>query len=269
MSRSTTGWKLGGSSEVRRPSDLVLLMCGLLVFEAALGASQEEIGGSGYENRDEEMVEGKVAEILSRPEFERLRVEPGPDPPPAERGWLARFIDWLEAWLNREGRDKPFSALTLPGFELLIYAAVALAVGLVLAMMVKALASGSRSTTTEPSQPRQSSAIRSFVAPGEIAPEEYWRRAIAHGEGGRYREAIREILLGAMSSIERRGLIRFRKGLTNRDYRLAVGGTSRESFALIANAFEIVTFGRREPTPESYRHCCQEFEKSFRAEDAN
>ena len=253
MSRSTSGWKLGGSSEVRRTLPLVLFLC-----------------GAGYENRDEEMVEDKVAEILSRPEFERLRDEPTPDRRLAEPGWLARFIDWLEAWLSREeDRNKNFPVFALPGFELLIYAAVALGVGLVLAMMVRAIASGSRSRKIRPSLQTQSSVVRSFVAPGEIAPEEYWRRAIAHGEGGRYREAIREILLGAMSSIERRGLIRFRRGLTNRDYRLAVGGTSRDSFAFIANAFEIVTFGRREPTLESYRHCCREFEKSFRSEDAD
>ncbi|HXV61665.1 MAG TPA: DUF4129 domain-containing protein [Vicinamibacteria bacterium] len=266
MSRSISDWKLGGSPEVRRPLDFVLLLCGLLAFDAATGAPQEEIGGSGYENRDGGTVENKVAEILSRPEFERLRDEPKPDRPLRERGWLARFIDWLEAWLSRENRSTS-PAFALPGFEFLIYAAAALGVGLVLAMMVKAIASGSRSGKIEPSRPSPSSGVRSFVAPGEIAPEEYWRRAIAHGERGRYREAIREILFGAMSSIERRGLIRFRKGLTNRDYRLAVRGTSRESFALIATAFEIVAFGRREPTLESYRACCQEFEKSFRAEE--
>ncbi|MBC7964335.1 MAG: hypothetical protein H7Z17_00295, partial [Fuerstia sp.] len=54
--------------------------------------------------------------------------------------------------------------------------------------------------------------------PGELAVSTYESRAIQFASAGNYRAGIRELLLGSMSWIERAGLIRYRKGLTNRDY---------------------------------------------------
>jgi hypothetical protein len=110
-------------------------------------------------------------------------------------------------------------------------------------------------------------AVRVFgaeSAPGELDPDEYWRRALSHGEKRHYREGMRELLLGAMSVAERRGLIRFRRGLTNRDYFYAVRGPARESFSFIASAFEHVYFGRREATADAFRDSCRAYQKSFR-----
>jgi hypothetical protein len=75
---------------------------------------------------------------------------------------------------------------------------------------------------------------------------------------------MRELLLGAMSAIERKGAIRFRRGLTNRDYLYAVRGGSREAFGIIASAFEYVYFGRREATSDAFRDSCRAYQKSFR-----
>ncbi len=54
--------------------------------------------------------------------------------------------------------------------------------------------------------------------PGETEVGIYERRALQLAQEGNYRAAIRELLLGSMSWIERSGQIRYRKGLTNRDY---------------------------------------------------
>jgi hypothetical protein len=75
---------------------------------------------------------------------------------------------------------------------------------------------------------------------------------------------MRELLLGAMSASERRGLIRFRRGLTNRDYFFSVRGPARESFGFIASAFEHVYFGRREATPDAFRDSCRAYQRSSR-----
>jgi hypothetical protein len=101
-------------------------------------------------------------------------------------------------------------------------------------------------------------------APEELPPDEYWRRALSHGEKRHFKEGMRELLLGSMSVLERKGLIRFRRGLTNRDYFYSARGGARESFGVIASAFEHVYFGRRDATAEAFRDSCQAYQKSFR-----
>jgi hypothetical protein len=100
-------------------------------------------------------------------------------------------------------------------------------------------------------------------APGEMAPAEYWRKAQELAERRDYKGAIRQLLLAAMSTLERRGLVRFRKGLTNRDYLRAARGPSQTSIAAIVRQFEHVYFGRREATAEGYSECLRELEKGF------
>lgn len=102
--------------------------------------------------------------------------------------------------------------------------------------------------------------------PGELGVSIYERRAQQLAEQGNYRSAIRELLLGAMSWIERRGSIRYRRGLTNRDYLRSVWRqtTIRNAFGTVALAFEQVYFGRRAATPEMYQHCLSAFQGVFR-----
>ena len=66
-----------------------------------------------------------------------------------------------------------------------------------------------------------------------------------------------------MSATERRGLIRYRRGLTNRDYIWAARGAMRESLRTIVATFELIYFGRRDATAESYLACTRAYGKSF------
>ncbi len=86
---------------------------------------------------------------------------------------------------------------------------------------------------------------------------------------GNYRLAIRELLLGSMSWIERAGLIRYRKGLTNRDYVRSVWARmdKREAYLMTATQFEYVFFGRRVPTAEMFEQCLTSFRGAFREEE--
>ncbi|HQZ66268.1 MAG TPA: DUF4129 domain-containing protein [Planctomycetaceae bacterium] len=108
------------------------------------------------------------------------------------------------------------------------------------------------------------------VPPGELAASTYETRAIQLAATGDYRAAIRELLLGSMSWIERAGLIRYRKGLTNRDYVRAVWRRreKREGFLTTASQFEFVYFGRRMPTAEMFETCLVSFQGAFREEEA-
>ena len=105
--------------------------------------------------------------------------------------------------------------------------------------------------------------------PGEMQVSAYEARALQLASAGNYRAAIRELLLGAMSWIERRGLIRYRRGLTNRDYLRAIWRTTekRNAFAVIGLNFERIFFGRRDATDEMFRSTLQAFREAFREEE--
>ena len=108
-----------------------------------------------------------------------------------------------------------------------------------------------------------------LVPPGELAASTYEYRAIQLASGGNYRAAIRELLLGSMSWIERAGIIRYRRGLTNRDYVRAVWRRKdkREAYLTTAVNFEYVFFGRRVPTVEMFESCLTSFRGAFREEE--
>ena len=106
--------------------------------------------------------------------------------------------------------------------------------------------------------------------PGELAASTYESRAILMASEGNYRAAVRELLIGSMSWIERAGLIRFRKGLTNRDYVRAVWKKEdqRNAYARTALEFERIYFGRRDATSEMFENCLKSFQGNFREEEA-
>lgn len=106
--------------------------------------------------------------------------------------------------------------------------------------------------------------------PGEIAASTYESRAIQYAEQKNFAAAIRELLLGSMSWIERAGLIRFRKGLTNRDYIRAVWRQEdrRAAYLVTGTEFELVFFGRRMATSEMFARCLTAFQGAFGEETA-
>ncbi|MEZ6124781.1 MAG: DUF4129 domain-containing protein [Planctomycetaceae bacterium] len=107
--------------------------------------------------------------------------------------------------------------------------------------------------------------------PGELAASTYEPRALQLAQDGQYRLAVRELLLGSMSWIERAGMIRFRKGLTNRDYLRAVWRQDlhRNAFGITAQQFERIYFGRRVATREMFNDCLHAFQGAFREEAAS
>lgn len=107
------------------------------------------------------------------------------------------------------------------------------------------------------------------VPPGELAASTYESRALKMAADSNFRSAIRELLIGSMSWIERSGLIRFRKGLTNRDYLRAVWRDEprRGSYHAIAVHFERIYFGRRDATAEMFADCLEHFQGAFREEE--
>lgn len=110
-------------------------------------------------------------------------------------------------------------------------------------------------------------ALEVDASPGEREPDEWLRQALAHARAGRHGEALRALLLGALAGIERRGLIRPRRGLTNGDYLRAVLGDARLHASLepIVLAFDEVHFGRRALDAARFEACVRHYRAGFQA----
>ena len=163
------------------------------------------------------------------------------------------------------------SSLTFGLSQVLLYLAVIVTLGIIIwlvAMVIKSSDGRNRSLDRSFLHQDEDGIINPAIPPGELAASTYESRALKFAADGDYRSAVRELLLGSMSWIERAGLIRFRKGLTNRDYIRAVWRQSdrRDAYYVTALEFEKVYFGRRDATQEMFENCLQSFRGAFREE---
>lgn len=101
--------------------------------------------------------------------------------------------------------------------------------------------------------------------PGEYPADVYLARARELAAAGRYREAITQLLLGAMSSLERAGLVRYRRGLTCRDYARAVRAHKPQYTSLrnMVRLYEPLAFGRRPAAHHHFERGLKEYQSGF------
>jgi Domain of unknown function (DUF4129) len=106
-------------------------------------------------------------------------------------------------------------------------------------------------------------------SPGELPADVYIQRARELAASGKYREAIAQLLLGGMSNLERAGVVKYRKGLTHRDYVRASRSQPREyqSMRAMVRLYEPLGFGRRTPTPKHFERSLSAYEAGFRRND--
>ncbi len=104
-------------------------------------------------------------------------------------------------------------------------------------------------------------------APGEVPADVYITRARKFAAQGLYNEAVAQLLLGAMSNIERAGLIQYRKGLTNRDYLRVIRSNKGHylAFRLIVRTYEPIGFGRRNANEAHFEKLLAGYQQGFRA----
>ena len=194
-------------------------------------------------------------------------------------GAVSDFFQWLFSGLRSPGgttRPPPapnssggfgFFGITDLLTTLAIIAILAILI-VIIAMVVKSI--DTRKQKRESLLSDLSDVLSDVVTPpGELAASTYESRAINLAAAGDYRAAIRELLLGSMSWIERAGLIRYRRGLTNRDYLRCVWRRQdkRNAFLTTATQFEYVFFGRRDPTAEMFEQCLAGFRGAFHEEE--
>jgi len=108
-------------------------------------------------------------------------------------------------------------------------------------------------------------------SPGETEADVFLREALRLAERGEYRPALGQLVLGAMSVIERRQWIRYRRGLTLNDYVRSVRSRPEQLTGLrsVVDSYEPVEFGRRSATEgvfetalAGYRHAFSKLEST-------
>ncbi len=191
------------------------------------------------------------------------------------RGFLLKILDRLTELLDRlfsnSAGNTPASdsqrsfGLSQLVLMLAIVAVVAVVV-LILVAVIRSIQGRVAAARTEITPPGSAVTIVPKLPPGEIASNVYEQRALDFASRGNYSLAIRELLLGAMSWIERSGRIRYRRGLTNLDYARAIGRDPprRQAFSVMSLNFEKVFFGRRQATELMFQECRDCFRKEFR-----
>lgn len=220
---------------------------------------------------DDQNVREVVREVLADPEFRRLhRKESAVGSNDELPKWLRLFIEWLFKTDGEDANERVRDpAIDLQGllYVLAILALVGIVTYLIVAMRQR-LGSAERFDLPDIADDE---ALNPTAPPGELPSSEYERRALAYAERGDFRSALRELVLGTMSWIERAEMIRYRRGLTNRDYVRAVWREpqQRESMLLIVESFELVFFGRRLADSPRFDRALTEFRSSFGKEAAH
>lgn len=145
---------------------------------------------------------------------------------------------------------------------------VAVLVGFLLWALIKHF-SGRRGEEDEGVDSGDPEGLMPESPPGESPASIYLREALALADAGDYKGALRQLLLGSMSWTERQGLIRFRRGLTNREYLRALRSRPEQlqSMREVVLAFEEVYFGRRPATRERFQKVLPEYRAAFENDD--
>ncbi|MFN0050715.1 MAG: DUF4129 domain-containing protein [Planctomycetales bacterium] len=210
---------------------------------------------------DDESVRRELDEILEHPDFRRLRLEL--NPPEVRTPWIERFFNWL-ADLFRPV-NAPSVSWIGDAFRVFAYAVIGVIACGIIWLIVKAV------NSWRALQREKIAGIKAFeegtaeLPPGDLPADEYLRRARELSGQGLYGEAIAQLLLGAMSATERSGLIRFRRGLTYRDYVRALRQQPEpcQSFRTMVSIYLPIGFGRRSAVPTQFDEALAAYEAAF------
>ncbi|MBI3866846.1 MAG: DUF4129 domain-containing protein [Planctomycetia bacterium] len=218
---------------------------------------------------DKEDIGREFDSLREQREFRRLRKEK-----PVARAeetsfewpeWIKSFGRWLRDLVNSIGSF--FSGLGVL-FQILAYGILAAIAGLIIWLVVRAVNNYQAKQSLRAKVRRSHEEGEADAPPGDLPADEYLKRAAELAERGLFREAIGQLILGAMSRAERSGLIRFRRGLTHRDYLRALRSraTPHQAFKQIVAVYEPICFGRRPAQREHYATSLDGYQTGFREE---
>jgi len=219
--------------------------------------------------RSTEMLREDARQILQAEEFQQFqrihdRALKRLDEKKAAEKFDAEWLSALAKWLKVSDSLSSVLGLLMHG---LAWTLLAMIVALIVHFVIRAIRDYERRRRGDDAGPTRGleGEEEPEHAPGDLAADAYVTRAKALAASGRYAEAVSHLLLGAMSSIERADLIRYRRGLTYRDYLRAIRSQGVPFAALdtIVRLYEPIGFGRREATSIHFRQSLARYEKAF------
>jgi hypothetical protein len=177
--------------------------------------------------------------------------------------WIKDFFNWLGDLFKSMGNAFSGMGFLLQALAYGILAAIAAGI---IWLVVRAVQNYQARQSLRVRNRRAPEEGEADIPPGDLPADEYLRRASELAERGQYREAIGQLILGAMSRTERSGLIRFRRGLTHRDYLRALRSraTPHQAFKQIVSVYEPICFGRRPAQMDHYLTSLDGYKTGFR-----
>lgn len=150
-----------------------------------------------------------LARILARPEFQAAQAEP-----PAWLKWLGerwqRLLDWLDRLLRRDATTgRPSTAAATPLEQIATLVMLLLLAGFLAYALRGILADFVAEATL---------ATDAEADHEPLTADRALRRAQELSSGGDYRAAVRYLYLSTLLRLEERGLLRYDRALTNREY---------------------------------------------------
>lgn len=155
-------------------------------------------------------------------------------------------------------------------YTALAWTVIAAVCGAILFLIVRAIANmelaESQQSDSRPAVSLEGDLER-HQAPGSVPADVYVQRARHLAGEGQYQQACAQLLLGAMSQIERSGRLHYRQGLTLRDYQRAVRGdeTLYQAIRELIRIYEPLGFGRRPATRRHFELSLSGYEAGFHA----
>jgi len=212
-------------------------------------------------------IRRQLDNILSRPEYRRVRLKrPLQEEPEAEKErslpkWLLDFFASMSRWFPN--MRNWFGSLGL-AWQIIAYTVIAAIAAAIIYLVVRAISQRQRGLGNAAIE-LEFEEGDAGVPPGELPADVYVSRARELADRGEYRDAIGQLLLGAMSSTERQGMIRFRRGLTHRDYLKAWRGKLEQfqGFRTMIDVYEPIGFGRRVALREHFETSLRGYESGF------
>ena len=217
----------------------------------------------------EQQTRAVLNDVLSQPDFRRLRsmADLVPKVPQAPNPTVSPgFFQWL--W-NLFPSIPNVVGVGLNGLKevatALGWGIVALLVAAVIWLIIKAV-NAYRWRLRNRFQPLPNFEQQTLeLPPGDIPADEFRQRAEHLSQQQLFGEAIAQLLLGSMSQMERSELIRFRRGLTYRDYLRALRGhpRHRDAFRAMVQTYLPIGFGRRPATATQYHEAAAHYDQAF------
>lgn len=210
---------------------------------------------------DDAAIRKQLDEILAQPMFRRVHLRPSETQPTPD----FTLPKWLEDLIESIGNIFAWLAMLSVAWQVLAYSILGIIVAAIIWLFVKMLRRASQSSVLKRPRTFEEGGAEIDLCPGELPADVYVGRAEELAAQGRYQEAIGQLLLGAMSTTEREGLIRFRRGLTYRDYirALRTREHTRSAFRTLVGIYEPLRFGHREARSEHYDTCLSEYRAGF------